>query len=67
MLALCLEELFVWRFMQTDPNWSNLYDAETNKVCLLFLFVISPLRFVSSNRLCVDCAARFRCMPRVPS
>eukprot|EP00808_Paulinella_micropora_P014331 g67193.t1 len=23
MLELCLKELFLWRFMQTDPNWSN--------------------------------------------
>ena len=28
LVQLCLHELFVWRFMQTDPNWSNfLYDA----------------------------------------
>ena len=27
LVQLCLLELFVWRFMQTDPNWSNfLYD-----------------------------------------
>ena len=26
-------ELFEWRFMQTDPNWSNfLYNEETDKV-----------------------------------
>uniref|UniRef100_F1KZ88 Ubiquinone biosynthesis protein coq-8 n=1 Tax=Ascaris suum TaxID=6253 RepID=F1KZ88_ASCSU len=22
-IELCLNEVFVWRFMQTDPNWSN--------------------------------------------
>ncbi|KAI1718652.1 ABC1 family domain-containing protein [Ditylenchus destructor] len=22
-IELCLNEIFVWRFMQTDPNWSN--------------------------------------------
>uniref|UniRef100_A0A158PBF8 ABC1 domain-containing protein n=1 Tax=Angiostrongylus cantonensis TaxID=6313 RepID=A0A158PBF8_ANGCA len=22
---LCLREIFVWRFMQTDPNWSNFF------------------------------------------
>ena len=28
LVQLCLLELFVWRFMQTDPNWSNfLYDT----------------------------------------
>uniref|UniRef100_A0A1I8EGX8 ABC1 domain-containing protein n=1 Tax=Wuchereria bancrofti TaxID=6293 RepID=A0A1I8EGX8_WUCBA len=24
-VELCLREIFVWRFMQTDPNWSNFY------------------------------------------
>ena len=29
MVELCLNELFVWRYMQTDPNWSNfLYDSK---------------------------------------
>eukprot|EP00457_Paulinella_chromatophora_P003343 gb/GEZN01003350.1/.p1 GENE.gb/GEZN01003350.1/~~gb/GEZN01003350.1/.p1 ORF type:complete len:624 (-),score=70.43 gb/GEZN01003350.1/:270-2141(-) len=28
MIELCLKELFEWRLMQTDPNWSNfLYDS----------------------------------------
>ncbi|XP_006627695.2 atypical kinase COQ8B, mitochondrial [Lepisosteus oculatus] len=36
ILHLCLRELFEFRFMQTDPNWSNFfYDAEQNKVSLL--------------------------------
>ncbi|WKY00036.1 hypothetical protein Q1695_014710 [Nippostrongylus brasiliensis] len=24
-IELCLYEIFVWRFMQTDPNWSNFF------------------------------------------
>ncbi|ESL08161.1 ABC1 protein [Trypanosoma rangeli SC58] len=33
---LTLSELFCWRFMQTDPNYSNfLFDAETNRINLL--------------------------------
>ncbi|CEF68671.1 UbiB domain and Protein kinase-like domain-containing protein [Strongyloides ratti] len=24
-IEICLKEIFVWRFMQTDPNWSNFY------------------------------------------
>lgn len=24
-IELCMHEVFVWRFMQTDPNWSNFY------------------------------------------
>uniref|UniRef100_A0A3Q2YNL0 Atypical kinase COQ8A, mitochondrial n=1 Tax=Hippocampus comes TaxID=109280 RepID=A0A3Q2YNL0_HIPCM len=36
ILKLCLRELFEFRFMQTDPNWSNfLYDPQTHKVALL--------------------------------
>ena len=32
----CLQELFVWRFMQTDPNFSNfLYDEESRKISLI--------------------------------
>lgn len=33
MLVLCFKELFEFRFMQTDPNWSNfLYNRETRQV-----------------------------------
>lgn len=36
ILRLCLHELFVWRFMQTDPNWSNfLYNPVDDKLILL--------------------------------
>ncbi|OLY84461.1 Atypical kinase ADCK3, mitochondrial [Smittium mucronatum] len=36
ILKLCLDELFVFRFMQTDPNWTNfLYDYESDKVGLI--------------------------------
>ncbi|KAM6991780.1 atypical kinase COQ8A, mitochondrial-like isoform 1-T1 [Tautogolabrus adspersus] len=36
ILMLCLRELFEFRYMQTDPNWSNfLYDPQTHKVALL--------------------------------
>ncbi|XP_051718276.1 atypical kinase COQ8B, mitochondrial [Ctenopharyngodon idella] len=36
ILQLCLRELFEFRFMQTDPNWSNFfYDSEQNKIFLL--------------------------------
>lgn len=33
ILTLCLRELFEFRYMQTDPNWSNFYfDPQTHKV-----------------------------------
>ncbi|ROL53647.1 Atypical kinase COQ8A, mitochondrial [Anabarilius grahami] len=36
ILNLCLRELFEFRFMQTDPNWSNFfYDPQTHRVALL--------------------------------
>ncbi|XP_072266046.1 atypical kinase COQ8A, mitochondrial [Pyxicephalus adspersus] len=36
ILLLCLRELFEFRFMQTDPNWSNFfYDPQLKKVALL--------------------------------
>ncbi|KAJ3086354.1 hypothetical protein HK102_013242 [Quaeritorhiza haematococci] len=36
ILRLCLKELLEFRFMQTDPNWSNfLYDPEERKLHLL--------------------------------
>jgi aarF domain-containing kinase len=35
-LGFPLQELFVWRFMQTDPNWGNfLYDEETGMMSLI--------------------------------
>jgi aarF domain-containing kinase len=36
LMRVTLRELFTWRFMQTDPNWSNfLYDPIDNKVHLI--------------------------------
>ncbi|XP_072130604.1 atypical kinase COQ8B, mitochondrial isoform X2 [Mobula birostris] len=36
ILELCLREVFEFRFMQTDPNWSNFFfDAEKQKLTLL--------------------------------
>lgn len=36
ILRLCLRELMEWRFMQTDPNWTNfLYNRSSNRIELL--------------------------------
>ena len=36
ILRLCLRELMEWRFMQTDPNWTNfLYNRATQRLELL--------------------------------
>uniref|UniRef100_A0A915EJU5 ABC1 atypical kinase-like domain-containing protein n=1 Tax=Ditylenchus dipsaci TaxID=166011 RepID=A0A915EJU5_9BILA len=39
-IELCMKEIFIWRFMQTDPNWSNfLFGSHpvTNEPCLILL------------------------------
>ena len=39
MIDLCLRELFFFREMQTDPNWSNfLWNAKTRQVKEFYLF-----------------------------
>uniref|UniRef100_A0A3Q4N8Q1 Atypical kinase COQ8A, mitochondrial n=1 Tax=Neolamprologus brichardi TaxID=32507 RepID=A0A3Q4N8Q1_NEOBR len=36
ILTLCVRELFEFRYMQTDPNWSNFfYDPQAHRVALL--------------------------------
>ncbi|KAL1739828.1 ABC1 family-domain-containing protein [Schizophyllum fasciatum] len=36
VIELCLRELFTWRTMQTDPNWSNfLWDEAQGKIQLV--------------------------------
>eukprot|EP00127_Corallochytrium_limacisporum_P004876 Clim_evm20s191 gene=Clim_evmTU20s191 len=36
MLRLTMYEIFVWRYMQTDPNWSNfLYERDSGNLNLL--------------------------------
>ncbi len=36
IMKLCLEEIAIYKFMQTDPNWANfLYNPKTKKIELL--------------------------------
>ena len=59
ILYLTIQELFVWRFMQTDPNWGNfLYDIGTGTTFLIDFgatreysksFVDGYLRIVCAN------------------
>lgn len=36
VMQLCLIELFEFRCMQTDPNWSNfLYDEDSRRLMLI--------------------------------
>ena len=44
LLRLCLREVFEFRLVQTDPNWSNfLYDHERQKFVLLDFGATRPL------------------------
>ncbi|XP_040382545.1 protein ABC transporter 1, mitochondrial [Oryza brachyantha] len=60
LLELTIKELFVFRFMQTDPNWSNfLYDEPTRKFNLIDFGAARdfPKRFVDDYlRMVVACA-----------
>ncbi|KAK9764496.1 hypothetical protein K7432_007935 [Basidiobolus ranarum] len=49
ILRLCLRELFEFRYMQTDPNWTNfLYNEKTRKVIRGGFALLSLL----SHRFC---------------
>ena len=40
---LCLKELFEFRLMQTDPNWTNfLWNPRTSQVCSSICMFIPP-------------------------
>ncbi|TYI00244.1 hypothetical protein ES332_A11G119700v1 [Gossypium tomentosum] len=60
LLELTLMELFVFRFMQTDPNWSNFLYDETTKTVNLIDFGAArdyPKRFVDDYlRMVIACA-----------
>ncbi|CAK9326849.1 unnamed protein product [Citrullus colocynthis] len=60
LLELTLLELFVFRFMQTDPNWSNfLYDEATKTINLIDFGAARnyPKHFVDNYlRMVVACA-----------
>ncbi|XP_038682776.1 protein ABC transporter 1, mitochondrial-like [Tripterygium wilfordii] len=60
LLQLTLMELFVFRFMQTDPNWSNFLYDETKKIMNLIDFGAArdyPKKFVDDYlRMVVACA-----------
>ncbi|KAL9430484.1 hypothetical protein AB3S75_025803 [Citrus x aurantiifolia] len=60
LLELTLMELFVFRFMQTDPNWSNfLYDEATKTINLIDFGATRayPKSFVDDYlRMVVACA-----------
>lgn len=60
LLELTLMELFVFRFMQTDPNWSNFLYDDTTKIINLIDFGAArdyPKSFVDDYiRMVVACA-----------
>ncbi|KAL6793446.1 ABC1 family domain-containing protein [Trichoderma sp. SZMC 28013] len=61
ILRLCLREITEFKFMQTDPNWTNfLYNASTNKLELLDFGASRefPEEFVSQYVQLLECASR---------
>ncbi|KAL6621261.1 hypothetical protein ACP70R_033693 [Stipagrostis hirtigluma subsp. patula] len=63
LLELTIKELFVFRFMQTDPNWSNfLYDEAARQFNLIDFGAARdfPKRFVDDYLSHVACANKDR-------
>ncbi|KAH0493783.1 hypothetical protein TgHK011_000434 [Trichoderma gracile] len=61
ILRLCLREITEFKFMQTDPNWTNfLYNAETNKLELLDFGASReyPEEFISQYVQLLEAASR---------
>ncbi len=61
ILRLCLREITEFRFMQTDPNWTNfLYNAETGRLELLDFGASReyPEEFINLYVCLLDAAAR---------
>ena len=61
ILRLLLRELFIYQYMQTDPNWANfLYNPESGRLGLLDFGATREFRpfFVDNYFLIIDGAAR---------
>ncbi|PTB62810.1 putative molecular chaperone [Trichoderma citrinoviride] len=61
ILRLCLREITEFKFMQTDPNWTNfLYNAKTNKLELLDFGASReyPEEFISQYVQLLEAASR---------
>ncbi|EGR44914.1 uncharacterized protein TRIREDRAFT_69179 [Trichoderma reesei QM6a] len=61
ILRLCLREITEFKFMQTDPNWTNfLYNAATNKLELLDFGASReyPEEFISQYVQLLEAASR---------
>lgn len=61
ILILCLRELFEFRYMQTDPNWSNFFfDPQAHKVRLaLSLHIHTVMLCIYFPRFTVGFVFRF--------
>ncbi|KAI9840849.1 MAG: hypothetical protein M1837_001263 [Sclerophora amabilis] len=60
ILQLCLREITEFKFMQTDPNWTNfLFNAETNKLELLDFGASRayPISFIRPYTLLLNAAS----------
>lgn len=68
ILRLCLRELFEFRYMQTDPNWSNFFfDPQAHKVSFVSVtlsvrdYFVRPPFFFSLQSVSVFHVFRWRC------
>lgn len=56
ILRLCLKEVFEFRFMQTDPNWSNFFfDPITKKVCPTCTTLVRQRKTSVWNKVSLQC------------
>ncbi|QPG76646.1 hypothetical protein FOA43_004038 [Brettanomyces nanus] len=61
IMRLCLNEIYKFKFMQTDPNWANfLYNEKTNKIELLDFGACRdfPAEFVTLYANCLRAAVK---------
>lgn len=61
IMRLCLNEIYTFRFMQTDPNWANfLYNKNTKKIELLDFGACRsfPDAFIKSYANCLRAAVK---------
>lgn len=61
IMRLCLNEIYNFKFMQTDPNWANfLYNEKTHKIELLDFGACRdfPPEFVKNYANCLRAAVR---------
>jgi len=61
ILRLCLWEVFIFNFMQTDPNWSNfLFNSDNGKASAYFYVVQSVISLYFIFSFCCQVTSHMR-------